>query len=175
MLSKLLPLVSLFPFVLSAPALDLVSAPNATSTVFSAPGSNSSTTAASSTTYSASASTSGASTQSGINTIPLSSYSFTPYPTPTLNPRPPVYPATDPLNPPDVSSDPQVVPDFTPAWATAYQKAKNLVCKSLLSRIAPFFNYSSPVESHCLDIRLYHRGKGQYHHWRRLDERPMRW
>ncbi|KAG1848682.1 hypothetical protein F4604DRAFT_1935276 [Suillus subluteus] len=79
----------------------------------------------SSTTSSASTSTSGVST-TGVITIPLSSYSFAPYPTPTLNPLPPVFPATDPLNPPSVSSDPQVMPDFAPAWATAYQKAKTL-------------------------------------------------
>ncbi|KAG1850416.1 glycoside hydrolase superfamily [Suillus subluteus] len=79
----------------------------------------------SSTTSSASASTSGVST-TGVITILLSSYSFAPYPTPTLNPLPPVFPATDPLNPLSVSSDPQVMPDFAPAWATAYQKAKTL-------------------------------------------------
>ncbi|KAG1793816.1 uncharacterized protein BJ212DRAFT_1414269 [Suillus subaureus] len=45
---------------------------------------------------SASASTSGAST-TGVIAVPLSSYSFAPYPTPTLSPLPPVYPATDPL------------------------------------------------------------------------------
>jgi beta-glucosidase len=81
---------------------------------------------------SASASTSGASTTTGIVTIPLSSYSFTPYPTPTLNPRPQVFPATDPLNPPAVSSDPQVVPDFAPAWSMAYEKAKHLVSGYIL-------------------------------------------
>ncbi|KAG1811701.1 hypothetical protein EV424DRAFT_1349544 [Suillus variegatus] len=82
--------------------------------------------AASSTTSFATTSISNAST-TGVITIPLSSYSSTPYPTPTLNPRPPIYPATDPLNPPSVSSDPQVVPDFAPAWSAAYQKAKNLI------------------------------------------------
>ncbi|KAG1731429.1 glycoside hydrolase family 3 protein [Suillus lakei] len=79
------------------------------------------------TTASASATILSASTTAGVNTIPLSSYLFAPYPTPTLNPRPPVFPATDPLNPPDVSSDPHIVPDFAPAWATAYQKARNLI------------------------------------------------
>ncbi|KAG2065205.1 glycoside hydrolase family 3 protein [Suillus decipiens] len=64
---------------------------------------------------------------SGVITIPLSSYSFTPYPTPTLTPDPPIFPATDPLNPPDVSNDRYIVPDFAPAWATAHQKARNLI------------------------------------------------
>ncbi|KAJ8587371.1 glycoside hydrolase family 3 protein [Rhizopogon salebrosus TDB-379] len=129
MLSKLLPLVSILPFVLCAPALSSLSAPSSallgsSITVFSAP--TPSATLANSTT-SASASTSGASTQSGIITVPLSSYTFNPYPTPTLNPRPPVFPATDPLYPPVVSCDPQVVPDFAPAWATAFEKAKSFI------------------------------------------------
>ncbi|KAG2356919.1 glycoside hydrolase family 3 protein [Suillus spraguei] len=111
MLSKLLLLLCIIPFILSAPVTT---------------SSNSSIPATSSATSSASASTSGASTI-GVITIPLSSYSFTPYPTPTLNPRPPVFPATDPLNPPYVSSDPQAVPDFAPAWAAAYQKAKDFI------------------------------------------------
>ncbi|OJA09073.1 hypothetical protein AZE42_06761 [Rhizopogon vesiculosus] len=121
MLSKLLPLLSILPFVLGAPASAPTGTSTTTPTVFSA---SSSPTLTNSTTSSAPASTSGA---SGFITIPLSSYPFTPYPTPTLNPRPPVFPATDPLNPPDVSCDPQVVPDFAPAWATAYEKAKNLM------------------------------------------------
>ncbi|KAG1742563.1 glycoside hydrolase family 3 protein [Suillus lakei] len=136
MLFKLLSVLCIISFVLGAPAL----APSAATP--STPGSNVSATVAyssvttasnsssfsatGSTTSSASASTSGASTTTGVITIPLSSYSFTPYPTPTLNPRPPVFPATDPLSPPAVSGDPQIVPDFAPAWASAYQKAKNL-------------------------------------------------
>jgi beta-glucosidase len=39
------------------------------------------------------------------------------------------------LNPPDVSSDPQIVPDFAPAWSAAYQKAKDLVSASILLSI----------------------------------------
>lgn len=31
---------------------------------------------------------------------------------------------TDPSNPPPVTSDPQIIPDFNPAWAAAYSKAK---------------------------------------------------
>lgn len=57
----------------------------------------------------------------------LSANPFTPYPLPTLPPNPPVYPAADPLYPPDVSDDPQIVPDFGPAWAAAYKKAKKLL------------------------------------------------
>jgi beta-glucosidase len=140
MLSKLLSLVFILPFqVLGAPALNFVSLTSSgTPTVFSAPVTPSATVANStSTTSSASASTSGASTNTH------SHYSFTPYPTPTLNPLPPVFPATDPLNPPDVSCDPQIVPDFAPAWATAYEKAKNLVCE--FSRITSIFNFRHPL------------------------------
>jgi hypothetical protein len=89
--------------------------------------------AASVTTFLPSASISGASPTAGVITIPLSSYSFTPYPTPSLAPHPPVFPATDPLNPPDVIDDGHVVPDFAPAWATAYQKARNLVSAPVLT------------------------------------------
>ncbi|KIJ61468.1 glycoside hydrolase family 3 protein [Hydnomerulius pinastri MD-312] len=74
-----------------------------------------------------SASSSPATSETGVISIPLSSYPFTPYPTPTLPAYPPVFPATDPLNPPEVSNDPQVIPDFAPAWAAAYDKAKKLI------------------------------------------------
>ncbi|KAG2342713.1 hypothetical protein BDR05DRAFT_341767 [Suillus weaverae] len=139
MLPKLLSLLCIISFVLGAPGLvPSVATPstpggNVGATVagpyslVTTSSNSSSTSATSSMTSSTSASTSGASTTTGVITIPLSSYSFTPYPTPTLNPRPPVFPATDPLNPPTVSSDPQVVPDFAPAWSIAYQKAKNLI------------------------------------------------
>ncbi|KAG1735614.1 uncharacterized protein EDB91DRAFT_1083699 [Suillus paluster] len=66
-------------------------------------------------------------TTASVITVPISSYSFIPYPAPTLKPYPPVFLATDPLTPPDVSSDPQIVPDFTHAWAIAYKKAKKLI------------------------------------------------
>ncbi|KAG2032842.1 glycoside hydrolase family 3 protein [Suillus americanus] len=103
MLPKLLALLCAFPFELGAGQSS--AAPNSTTFAFLPP----------------------TIISSGVITIPLSSYSFTPYPTPTPTPRPPVFPATDPLNPPDVSSDRHVVPDFAPAWTTAYQKAKNLI------------------------------------------------
>ncbi|KAG6374229.1 glycoside hydrolase superfamily [Boletus reticuloceps] len=86
-----------------------------------------STPSSSSPSSSATNSTSSTTTQSGQLTLPISSYPFTPYPTPTLAPEPPVFPSTDPLNPPSVNPDPLVVPDFAPAWATAYSKAKTLI------------------------------------------------
>lgn len=66
-------------------------------------------------------------TETGPLTLPISQYSFTPFPTPTLAPEPPIFPATDPLYPPPVSADPVVVPDFAPAWAAAYTKAMSMI------------------------------------------------
>ncbi|KAG2078523.1 glycoside hydrolase [Suillus decipiens] len=66
-------------------------------------------------------------TETGPLTLPISQYSFTPFPTPTLAPEPPIFPATDPLYPPPVSADPTVVPDFAPAWAAAYAKATSMI------------------------------------------------
>ncbi|KAI6118095.1 glycoside hydrolase superfamily [Pisolithus sp. B1] len=66
-------------------------------------------------------------TETGPLTWPISEYSFTPFPTPTLAPIPPVFPETDPLNPPPVDSDYNVVPDFAPAWAAAYEKAQSMI------------------------------------------------
>ncbi|KAF9239474.1 glycoside hydrolase superfamily [Melanogaster broomeanus] len=63
-------------------------------------------------------------TETGPLTLPISEYPFSPFPTPTLAPEPPVFPATDPLYPPPVSPDPTIVPDFAPAWATAYARLK---------------------------------------------------
>jgi hypothetical protein len=42
------------------------------------------------------------STLSSISTIPISHYTFSPYPSPSQDPLPPVFPATDPSNPPSV-------------------------------------------------------------------------
>ncbi|KAG0701012.1 glycoside hydrolase superfamily [Suillus ampliporus] len=66
-------------------------------------------------------------TETGPLTLPISHYSFTPFPTQTLAPEPPIFPETDPLCPPPVSADPMVVPDFAPAWAAAYAKAVAMI------------------------------------------------
>ncbi|KAH7921176.1 glycoside hydrolase family 3 protein [Leucogyrophana mollusca] len=144
--TKLLSLLCLLPFVLGAPAGELLpnlaasGAPSSSGATLSTSASSTATQATSSTTSSsastgististssASASSSGVSTESGVSSTPISSYPFTPFPTPTLPPNPPVFPATDPLSPPAVSNDPQIIPDFAPAWAAAYEKAKNLL------------------------------------------------
>ncbi|KAF8346564.1 glycoside hydrolase family 3 protein [Amanita rubescens] len=49
-------------------------------------------------------------------------YPFTPFPTPTEQAIPGVFPATDPRYPPPVYSS--LIPNFHPAWAAAYAKAK---------------------------------------------------
>ncbi|KAH7924410.1 family 3 glycoside hydrolase [Leucogyrophana mollusca] len=69
----------------------------------------------------------GLATETGPLTLPISEYTFSPWPTPSLAPDPPVFPATDPLYPPPVSADPQIVPDFGPAWAVAHAKAQALI------------------------------------------------
>ncbi|KAG6908117.1 hypothetical protein DXG01_006086 [Tephrocybe rancida] len=56
------------------------------------------------------------------STVPLSSFTFSPFPTPSQGPVAGVYPATDPTSPPPVNSP--LIPDFSPAWAAAYAKAK---------------------------------------------------
>ncbi|KAI5990450.1 glycoside hydrolase superfamily [Pisolithus albus] len=66
-------------------------------------------------------------TETGPLTWSISEYPFTPFPTPTLAPIPPVFPETDPLNPPPVGTDCNVVPDFAPAWAAAYGKAQSMI------------------------------------------------
>ncbi|KDQ52333.1 glycoside hydrolase family 3 protein [Jaapia argillacea MUCL 33604] len=67
-------------------------------------------------------------TETGRITLPISSYPFTRFPTPS---GPPpitgVFPSASPLDPPAVSSDPTIVPDFGPAWAEAWSKAQAFV------------------------------------------------
>ncbi|KAH8116098.1 beta-glucosidase [Phellopilus nigrolimitatus] len=58
---------------------------------------------------------------------PAEQHPFTPFPSSTQGPSGSVFPATDPLSPPPVSSDPQTIPDFNSAWATAWSKAEALI------------------------------------------------
>lgn len=53
----------------------------------------------------------------------VSSYAFTPFPTPSQVAKAGIFVPTDPKNPPPVSSDPAVLPDFEAAWTAAYKKA----------------------------------------------------
>jgi hypothetical protein len=66
--------------------------------------------------------------ENGISTLPISNYSFTPFPTPTQSAITGLFPSTNPKRPPHVETDPKHIPDFGPAWAAAYQKAKAKVC-----------------------------------------------
>ncbi|KAG5731649.1 putative beta-glucosidase L [Termitomyces sp. T112] len=69
--------------------------------------------------------TSSPSTLSSISTVSISSNTFTPFPTPSQSSVPGVFPATDPNSPPSVNSP--LIPDFAPAWAAAYAKAKDKI------------------------------------------------
>ncbi|KAH7924395.1 family 3 glycoside hydrolase [Leucogyrophana mollusca] len=85
------------------------------------------TTSSATTSNSASTATPWPATETGPLTLPISEYTFSPWPTPSLAPDPPVFPATDPLYPPPVSADPKIVPDFGPAWAAARAKAQAMI------------------------------------------------
>ena len=63
-------------------------------------------------------------TESAPSVIPVTPYTFVPFP--SLSSQPPipgVYPKTSPKHPPPVEN-PALVPDFTQAWTRAYKKAK---------------------------------------------------
>ena len=65
-----------------------------------------------------------------------------PFHTPTQTPVSGLFPVTDPRDPPSPANA-SVIPDFAPAWAVAYQKAKTRVSRRfrLLFNIGryPFF------------------------------------
>ncbi|KAF8496226.1 beta-glucosidase [Russula emetica] len=66
-------------------------------------------------------------TEPGPSVIPVTPYAFEPFPSPSsVPPISDVYPASSPKYPPPVES-PALVPDFAPAWARAYHKAKTKV------------------------------------------------
>ncbi|KAH9958148.1 glycoside hydrolase family 3 protein [Russula dissimulans] len=63
-------------------------------------------------------------TEAGPSIIPITPYTFVPFPSPSSQPPiPGVYPETSPKDPPPVE-DPALVPDFAQAWTRAYKKAK---------------------------------------------------
>ncbi|KAF9451014.1 glycoside hydrolase family 3 protein [Macrolepiota fuliginosa MF-IS2] len=68
------------------------------------------------------ATTPGSSVTEPIIKPPIAPTTFTPFPVPSEKPVPGVIVVTDPHQPPAVGSS--VVPDFGPAWNTAYSKAK---------------------------------------------------
>ncbi|KAG6333169.1 hypothetical protein ID866_5915 [Astraeus odoratus] len=129
MFYKLLILLGLLSSVLSAPAGNALNIKPSAGEPSSTTSLTSTTTAVVPSTFllSNSPTTSTTFPTTTITTTSVSGYPFTPYPEPTLPPNPLVYPATDPSAPPGASNDPQVVPDFSPAWADAYKKAKQLI------------------------------------------------
>jgi hypothetical protein len=71
-----------------------------------------------------SSSGSGVLAQSLLPNIPISSYTFVPFPSPSSGPPVPgVYPLASPKTPPPVDN-PALVPDFAPAWTKAYEEAR---------------------------------------------------
>lgn len=70
----------------------------------------------------------------------ITSYTFTPFPAPLENPIPEVFPETYPDNPPPPGDS--VIPDFGPAWAAAYGKAKAMVGRFLMPPLLLPFQHS---------------------------------
>ena len=62
---------------------------------------------------------------SALITLPISSYTFSAFPTPSASAIPGVFPSASPNSPPQPGS--RLIPDFGPAWAEARAKAKKLV------------------------------------------------
>ncbi|KAH9010565.1 glycoside hydrolase superfamily, partial [Lactarius pseudohatsudake] len=77
---------------------------------------------------------SGVLTQPLPSGTPISSYPFVPFPSPSSEPPSPgVYPLASPNTPPPVDT-PALVPDFGPAWTSAYEKAKAKVATFTLDQ-----------------------------------------
>ncbi|KIK00093.1 glycoside hydrolase family 3 protein [Laccaria amethystina LaAM-08-1] len=64
----------------------------------------------------------GPTTTQPVSPIPVPHTAFSSFPLPAETPVPGVFAADDPSSPPEANSP--VIPDFGPAWATAYEKAK---------------------------------------------------
>ncbi|KAF9468335.1 glycoside hydrolase family 3 protein [Collybia nuda] len=136
-------LLLLIPYALAATSESGSSSASTSATgIHSSSAAHSSPSVASVTSVSVSASSAASSsTVSGISSaasstpssVPVSSQSstisgastFSPFPVPSQAPVPGVFTSTDPKSPPPVDS--RIVPDFAPAWAAAYAKAKKKV------------------------------------------------
>ena len=97
----------------------------------------------------------------------ITSWTFEPFPTPSESSIPEVFPETYPDNPPPVGDS--AIPDFGPAWAAAYGKARAMVSRFWLSLHLLPFRYSH-MRAITIDSRFDTRRKSQYHHWCRLGE-----
>ncbi|KAH9916602.1 glycoside hydrolase superfamily [Epithele typhae] len=58
-------------------------------------------------------------------TIPISSYTFSSFPTPSAPAIPGVFPSASPASP--LAPGSTLIPDFAPAWAKAHKQAKSLI------------------------------------------------
>ncbi|KAI9434687.1 beta-glucosidase [Lactarius indigo] len=84
--------------------------------------------------YSSSASGSSVLSQPPPSGVPISSYPFVPFPSPSSEPPiTGIYPLTS-LNTPPPVGNPALVPDLTPAWTNAYAKAKAKVATFTLEQ-----------------------------------------
>lgn len=102
----------------------------------------------------------------------ITSYTFESLPAPSESSIPGVFPETYPDNPPPVGD--WAVPNFGPAWAAAYTKARATVSAFLAPPLLLPFKYSR-VRVLLAGSGFDPRGKSQYHHRCRLGERPMCW
>ena len=78
-----------------------------------------------------------ATTSTSPSGYPIITYPFVPFPSPSSEPPiPGAYPLASPSTPPPVES-PALVPDFAPAWASAYEKAKAKVRDLTFTYVLP--------------------------------------
>ncbi|KAF9468334.1 glycoside hydrolase family 3 protein [Collybia nuda] len=103
----------------------LTSTPSGSSAQPPSSGISASSSGLGSTPASSSASASGTGTASG----------FVPFPPPSQAPIPGVFPVTSPQHPPSTGDSMQIIPDFAPAWAAAYKKAKAKIASFSLEEL----------------------------------------
>ena len=84
--------------------------------------------------------TGGFSTLGNVLKPEITSYTFNPFPAPSESPIPKVFPETYPSDPPPVGES--AIPNFGPAWAAAYEKAKARVRTFLMPLLPLPFKHS---------------------------------
>jgi len=131
------------------------------------PGSSLTSLPASSTSLGPPVATNGFSTIGNVLKPTITSYPFDPFPAPSESSIPKVFPESYPDNPPPAGDS--AIPNFDLAWAAAHRKARTRVGHAHL------FCFHSNSHVIVTGSGFDARRKSQYHHWRRLDERFMRW
>jgi len=116
--------------------------------------------------------TGGFSTIGNVLKPAITSREFVSFPAPSETSIPKVFPETYPDNPP--SPGDWAIPNFGPAWAAAYEKARAMVSRFLVSPALLPFKYSR-IWAVIIGSGIDARRESQYHHWSRLDERSMCW